>query len=111
MNYDPTDVQNKLSDALDESLLDIIQNGRMMIDFKTGEVVTDDEGEPVRMQATAADHTAAVNRLKSLGITKVPAPGDPTDLLRRELCHEDDGSVVPFVMPPVSEEEDAATAS
>ena len=56
----PTKTQRKLGKTVDKFLLNVIEEGR--------DVVTKD-GKVVHVEATAADVTAAIRRLKDCGVT------------------------------------------
>lgn len=56
----PTKTQKKLGKTVDATLLRVIENGRDVVTKK---------GELVHIDATAADMTAAIRRLKDCGVT------------------------------------------
>lgn len=91
-------IHDKIAKALDEALLDLITNGRPEYD---------DEGNCTYVPASAADLNAARNRLRDLGLTKVPAEGDETDQLRAAVL---DGKY-PHLADLDDEEDDKALAS
>jgi hypothetical protein len=81
---DCTPIQAELSEALDKELLDVIRNGNPVVDDK-GNAVKDAKGKPVRQPASAAHFKVAHERLRFLGIGKVPQHGDAASQLADEL--------------------------
>jgi hypothetical protein len=79
-----TPTQAALDEALDEVLLDVIRNGRIVLD-KHGDPVLGDDGKPMRVPPSAADLSVVVRRLHSLGISRLARPGGSAEELAREV--------------------------
>ena len=84
-----------MSDAFDKALLDVLKNGR--------EIMNKD-GDTVRIQATAADFNVIRQRLKDCGITAVPTTANPIGNIVAEMQARG------MQMPEISTDDDAATA-
>jgi len=76
-------IHQALSDAVDEGLLEVIK-GRLVRDAD-GNVMLDPDGKPLRERPSAADFNAAINRLKSLGITKQVTQGSPVAQIMEQM--------------------------
>lgn len=99
-----TNASATLSDAVDVLLLDLIKNGREVLDTN-GLPVLDENGKPVRRQASAADIAQAINRLKQTGIASAGLPGTALDNLRKAV---EDGSLK---FPELTDAPDPATGT
>lgn len=97
-------VHPALSEAVDRLLLDLIQNGREVLDTN-GLPILDSDGKPLRKKATAADIAQARGRLKDVGSLE---PSSALDNLRRAV---DNGSLKLTPLPPIDDEPDAATGT
>ncbi len=86
-----TQVREELSDELDRTLLDVVRNGVYLTDA-SGNAILDADGKAIKRTAPAATLSVARQRLKDLGINKIPVAGDDADSLRKELGVEDDPS-------------------
>jgi len=109
---DQKDTHTRLDAALDEALLDLIANGRVVLDNE-GRPVLDEDGQPLRRQPTAADLQAARARLKDLGITKTVTEGSDADRLAAALGLEaDENPLENYRIPDLDlTADDAATAA
>jgi hypothetical protein len=85
----------QLSDLYDQELLNVIKNGREVVDR---------DGNVQRIQATAADLNVIRQRLKDCGITAVPTSNNPIANIVAEMQKRKEG------LPPIDESDDAATA-
>ena len=90
-----TNSLDAMADAFDQVLLKVLQDGR--------EILTKD-GELARVEPTAADLNVIRQRLKDCGITAVGTANNPIGNLVKEM------QIRGMTLPPVSDEEDAATA-
>ena len=102
-----TDTQKQISEEIDKFLLDVLKNGQ---------VAVDEEGKAVRVTPAAAYIRAAMDRLKMVG-NVTPAAGTNSNIeqLRQHLA--ENGKLARGIigrvgtqMPPLSEDEDAASA-
>ena len=93
----------RISDALDATLLKVIKKGTPLQD-KDGNIILDPKGKPIMSPPSAAFLNVARNRLRDLGITKVVTEGDSADELAAEL------GLKARPIPELSQEDDRATA-
>lgn len=104
---DATPTQEALDAAIDEVLLDIIANGRIVQD-KDGQPVLGADGKPMRERPSAADLNAAINRLKYLGIDKRVTPDTAAYELARQ-CGLENPNTLKF--PDISDLDDPKEAA
>lgn len=74
-------VHQRLQEAVEKQLLDIVKNGRPAFDAN-GAPVLDDDGRHLRRPASAADLKAAISYLSMVGVTKGNDPGGDSELRR-----------------------------
>ena len=87
-------IKQKLSDALDQALLDAITNGQ---------VVLDNDGNPTTISPSAKMLEVAIKRLSQLGITcEITSTGRQAEIIK-ELKQK--GMKFP-TLPPISEGEE-----
>jgi hypothetical protein len=89
----------KLESSFDARLVDLLSNGR--------EIVTK-EGDPQRVEATAADLNVIRQRLKDCGMVDQPAEINPIGSIIEEMKSR--GMKFDDQLPPLSDEQDSATA-
>lgn len=85
----------KMSDEFDKALLGILQEGR---------TITNRDGDPVQVEATAADLNVIRQRLKDCGITVANTGTNPIGNIVKEMQARG------MKMPDLGTEDDAATA-
>ena len=93
-----TSVQEQIAEELDKQLLDIL---------KTGQVVIDEKGQPVKVSPSAAMIQAINTRLKFLNVQSPITPGSAAGSLAEEADRR--GLKYTGKLPGVSEDDDAAT--
>jgi hypothetical protein len=87
-------IKQQLSDALDQALLDCIKNGQ---------VVTDENGNPVKISPSAKMLEVAIKRLSQLGLTcEITSTGRQAEIIR-ELREK---GMRFRALPPISEGEE-----
>lgn len=95
---EPSSIQRQLADEVDAGLLDLIKNGRELLDAE-GNPVVDSKGVPVRKRASAQDYMAALRRLQMLGLKSQGInPNSPVEQIVGELSAQGfrfDGHPVP----------------
>jgi len=97
---DPTTERGeKISEALDKMLLDVITKGVPLVD-NAGRVVRDKYGKIVYRPAPASYLNVARQRVRDLGISKVPTPDDPIMEVRDRLAEEE---FEPLRLPEIDE--------
>jgi hypothetical protein len=90
---------SSLSAAFDQRLLEILKEGR--------EIMTRD-GEKQTVEASAADLNVIRQRLKDCGIEAMATDANPIGSIVKEMATR--GMKFKSELPPISEEDDAATA-
>ena len=86
----------KVSSMYDKVLLSILQEGREIVDVKSGEIK--------QVQATAADLNVIRQRLKDCGITASPTSSNPIGNILTEMRNRN------LKLGEIDESDDAATA-
>lgn len=86
----------KVSSKYDKVLLNILEEGREIVDTRTGEIK--------QVQATAADLNVIRQRLKDCGITVSPTASNPIGNILSEMRNRN------LKLGDIDESEDAATA-
>ena len=86
----------KVSSKYDRVLLNILEEGREIVDTRTGEIK--------QVQATAADLNVIRQRLKDCGITASPTASNPIGNILTEMRNRN------LKLGDVDESDDAATA-
>jgi hypothetical protein len=86
----------KVSSMYDKVLLSILQEGREIVDMKSGEIK--------QVQATAADLNVIRQRLKDCGITASPTASNPIGNILTEMRNRN------LKLGEIDESDDAATA-
>lgn len=86
----------KVSSKYDKVLLNILEEGREIVDTRTGEIK--------QVQATAADLNVIRQRLKDCGITASPTASNPIGNILSEMRNRN------LKLGDIDESEDAATA-
>lgn len=106
----PKKEQIEISEMLDKQLLSILRDGRPLIG-PDGLPVYGKDGKQIYVPPSASDMNIARQRLRDLGIDKMPVGEDDASSLRDEFLRQD-ARVRNFKMPAIadSREDDAATA-
>lgn len=99
--------QIALSKVVDKRLLEIIRDGRPIIDEATGLPLKDADGKEIRTTPSAADINAAINRLKQCGVAVVPTAGNDIGKLRAQMRRR---GIAGRIGPVDTEHDDPATA-
>lgn len=86
----------KVSSKYDKVLLNILEEGREIVDTRTGEIK--------QVQATAADLNVIRQRLKDCGITASPTASNPIGNILSEMRNRN------LKLGDIDESDDAATA-
>lgn len=106
----PKQEQIEISELLDERLLSILRDGRPLIG-PDGLPVYGKDGKMIRVPPSASDMNIARQRLRDLGIDKIPVGDDNANKLREEFLRQD-ARVGNFKIQSMadSREDDVATA-
>lgn len=99
--------EEKLAKAVDDLLLDLIKNGREVLDKEGCPILDPMTGEPVRKKATAADIREAVKRVAASG-NKAPVGAGAVEEIRKAMESGELKLAGGGRLPPAVDEEEVA---
>ena len=100
-------IHDQMSQYLDATLVNVLMNGRPALG-PDGQVQLDSEGNVKTIPASASDMNIARQRLRDLGIEKVPQSNiDPKEIA--EELRAQDARIDNFNLPQMADGDDAAT--